>query len=126
MKTKNILAIGITTFFTFFLMAVLILSPIPSATHDNCVAIIGQVEKVIEGEGENDFVIFLKDDNSYYYVNRGLERGLDLKTLQEQLVGQSITLHYVKHWSPLDPQNQSRHIARLDFDGEYVYNEIKE
>jgi len=108
----------------FVTLLFLAFSPLPKATHQNCEKITGQVINVFQGGGENDIVINIKNDGNYYYLNRGLEKGLDLEALQTQLTNNNITLYYVKHWSLLDLYNQTRHVARLDFNGAKIYNEM--
>ncbi len=126
-KTKKaILILSGALAFCLFLLVILSFVPIPKATFENCEKITGQVTEIFEGGGESDIVIFLKGDKNYYYINRGLERDLNLETLQSQIFNNEITLHFVKHWSPLDPKNHTRHIARLNFDGKLIYNEIEE
>ncbi len=119
---KQLLAsIMIMAFITLLFLS---FSPLPKATYENCEKITGEVINVFKGSGKNDIVINLKNDGNYYYVNRGLERGLNLEALQTQLINNNITLYYVKHWSLLDPYNKTRHVARLDFDGNKIYNEM--
>lgn len=105
---------------------VVTLKPLPQPTPDNCGMVTGEVVKIIEGEGKNDILINLKGDKNYYYVNRGLERGLKLEDLKSQLSNNDITLYYIKNWSFLDPYSQTKHIARLDIDGRNIYNEMNE
>ncbi|MBO6515761.1 MAG: hypothetical protein JJ975_04340, partial [Bacteroidia bacterium] len=49
---------------------------------------------------------------------------LDLSDLQKQLNGKSVVLYYADHWTPLDPKGRSRHITRLEFENQVLYNEI--
>jgi len=59
-----------------------------------------------------------------FYINRGLERGLDLKKLREDLTNKEIVIIYPKYWTPLDPGNSVRHISKIECDGRTVFTEI--
>ena len=65
-------------------------------------------------DGVKDVVLKLKDDNSSYYINRGLETGMDIKGLKEKLIGNSVELDYHK---------PSKHIYKLEFNDEILYDE---
>ena len=125
MKTKKI---HTAPFFLLLLTAgiaiFLVLIPIPPASPNNCAAIYGLVEEIKAGEGEHDIVIALQDDDHYYYVNRGMERGLKPRQLHTRLLNQAIRLDYVKHWSPLGGTH-NRHIARIEYQGQVLYSEMR-
>jgi hypothetical protein len=121
MKLKFIL-ISFSCLLVFFLLVGF--SILPSPNPQNCVKVSAEVSKVFEGGGENDIVIFLKDDPNYYYINRGLERGLELEQLKEQISNNTVTLIYIKHWSPLNPMNRTRHIAKLMSRETILYSEL--
>ena len=42
-----------------------------------------------------DVFLRLQDDDTHYYINRGLEMGLDTTAWQQDVVGREITLHVV-------------------------------
>ena len=121
-KLKKIILVFLSVFSLLFI--VLAMSPIPKATSANCIEVMGKVEKIDEA-GTNDVTFQLENDDAIYYINRGLEKGLTLEDLQEELLNREISLHYVKHWSPLDPNNKTRHIAKLEIGEELIYNEMQ-
>ena len=85
-KEKIILSLffgGLALAIVLFLLSVL--SIVPKPTVDNCEKITGQVANIREGEGDADIVISIKDDDNYYYINRGLERGLVIQDLKDRL-----------------------------------------
>ena len=102
----------------------LALRPVPKANMNNCIKISGNVIRVDEGGGQSDIIIDIQGDDSYYYINRGLEMGINLKEMQIALINESAELFYIKHWTPLDPGNKSRHVARVACKGEVFYNEM--
>ena len=61
-----------------------------------------------------------------FYINRGLENGLDLDILKEKLVENSIVVKYPKYWTPLDWNNSNRHLSKVEFGDKVIFNEFKE
>ena len=107
------------------LAGLLALRPVNAPTPDNCEVVRGIAKTVESGRGDGDIVVRIANDDSNYYINRGLDRGLNLSTLQESLEGQEITLSYVRHWSTLNLAGHNRHIARISVDGEEIYSEMQ-
>ena len=107
------------------LAGLLALRPVNSPTPENCEVIHGVAKAVEPGTGDGDFVVHLANDDARYYINRGIERGLELRDLQESLEGQEITLAYVRHWSTLNLAGHNRHIARISVDGQEIYSEMQ-
>ena len=97
--------------------------PIPDNRED-CLSVTGKVTKIWEG-GVKDVVFELENDNTYYYINRGLEQGLVLEDLQNKLIGNNVTIFYPEYWTPLNPNNTSRHLTILEYNGKDIFNEIE-
>jgi len=95
---------------------------IPKDAKD-CLVVKGKVIRIYEG-GVKDVAFRLEGDKTMYYINRGLEQGLDLKTLQDQLIGNNVIIRYPKHWTLLDPKNRIKHLSILEYNGKELYNEI--
>ncbi len=75
------------------------------------------ITEISEGTS-NDIVI--KDGGfDYFYINRGLEKGLTLKYLNNTLLNKKVTLHLPKFWI-----GTSEHIAQLSIVNEIVYTEF--
>ncbi len=91
---------------------------------EDCLVAKGKVIQIYEG-GIKDVVFKLEGDNTRYYINRGLEQGLILEELQQKLIGNNVTILYPKHWSLLDPNNTTKHLSVLEYNGEELFNEIK-
>jgi hypothetical protein len=96
----------------------------PKASVDNATYVTAFVEEVLEGKGEGDIVLKLRNDPAFYYINRGLERGLQIKTLKTKIESQEVRISYIDDWSFLDPGNQMRHISSISMRGEQVYAEF--
>lgn len=84
----------------------------------------GQVVKIFEG-GTHDIAFRLKGDKTMYYINRGMEYGLNLEELQNELTGNNVTIKYPEHWTLLDPKNRVKHLCILEYNGKELFNEIK-
>ena len=97
---------------------VFIVGPVDTSK-ENSVQYAGVVESITEGPSY-DIVFTMKDHPHTYYINRGLERGLDLASLQAELTGEQIELWYAKSW----PMNGG-HMTHLKHEGQVVFNEWK-
>ncbi|MDF1698624.1 MAG: hypothetical protein P1U56_22420 [Saprospiraceae bacterium] len=111
--------------FTFFILALLILRPvtIPSDPAD-CLVAEGKVVYIFEG-GPQDINFRLEGDKTMYYINRGMDYGLNIDSLRNQLMGNDITIRYPKHWTLLDPKGRNKHLSILEFNGKELFNEIE-
>jgi len=122
MRLSNIF---IYTFGALLLGAlILCLRPVPIVAEADSLVVKGTVASIGVG-GIEDVIIKLKGDKTVYYINRGYENGLDMKSLREELVGQDITLKYPKYWTPLDMNNRIRHISKLEIGEKIIFNELK-
>ncbi len=72
------------------------------------------VVTITEG-GVKDVVFHLKHHGSYY-INRGLESGLDLASLRKKLVDHHVTISFA---SP------TTHISQLEYEGELIYSQLR-
>jgi len=110
--------------FFLFALAAMTLRPVtvPKDAKD-CLVAKGKVIRVYEG-GVKDVVFKLEGDKTTYYINRGLEQGLDLEELQQELVGNIVTIRYPIHWTILNPNNTSKHLSVLEYKGKEIFNEI--
>lgn len=111
------LGIGLLVLLPFLLIA--LFQPV-DISRDNCKQITGIVEQIAEGTSY-DIFFRLKDNPNRYYINRGLERGLTLPTLQQQLLGKEIDLWHAQSW-----QTSGGHITQVQIGEEVVYSEWEE
>ncbi len=114
------------TFIIFSLLSIILLMalrPIAKPTAANCKTFKAEVKEISEA-GTKDVLFQFRDRQATYYINRGLERGLYLDTLRNKLTGQLVTVDYVRHWTPLDPFTDGRHIAKISVADEVIYDEL--
>ena len=121
MKARNyFILVGLTLLLG---LGVLILRPVPSSAERDCLVLVGKVTEVYES-GVKDVVVEVEGSDKKFYVNRGLERGLELNNLRTQLIDKEIVIKYPSYWTPLDPQNSTRHISKIECEGRIVFSEL--
>ena len=72
-------------------------------------------------EGTSHDIVFKDEDFGSFYINRGLERGLNLDSLKTQVLNKTVTLHLAKIMGGLVP---SDHIAQLKVGGDTLFTEF--
>jgi hypothetical protein len=121
MKAKQwIISALIIVFVSFFILA---MRPVPIPAEEDCLTISGTVTLVSESEGK-DVRIKLQGVDQIFYVNRGLEAGLNLIQLNNDLLHKHITIKYPRYWTPLDPSNAIRHVSKIEVDGMTIFSEL--
>lgn len=108
----------------FFVIAIAIFRPVPIVAESKAIVQRGIVAHIYEG-GVNDVVFRLEDNKCRYYINRGLENGLEIQNLRERLIGNEVVIKYPIYWTPLDWNNTVRHMSKLEFQDEVLFNELK-
>ncbi len=107
------------------LLIILALRPITTLQIDDCIMVSGVATKVWAHQKSKDVNIRI-GDGGHYYINRGLERGLSEASFSNKIMGKEIVIHYADHWTPLDPSGIVRHVARVSYGEEILYDEIVE
>ncbi|MBD2101670.1 hypothetical protein [Leptolyngbya sp. FACHB-261] len=124
--TLRLRTLGFMAAFALFALAayVLVVGFVPRPTVENTDVISGRVSRVKNG-GVNDVVITLEGDNRIYYINRGLERGVDLNRFAQQLEGEQIELHVIQlMWSPLDPSRRVAPVGRVTLGQKVLFTDF--
>lgn len=111
--------------FIFLTVILLIFRPVPIVSESKAIAENGIVSEIYSNKG-NDIILVMENKERRFYINRGLENGLELNNLKDILIGNSIVVKYPKYWTPLDWNNSVRHISKVEFNGEVLFNELKE
>lgn len=115
---KNALVILICISAVFIILAV---RPVRIAA-EHCKTITGTVSEIQIGSS-NDIIFILSNDPHLYYINRGMEQGLKIEELKEELLQQKVKLSFVKHWTPLDPLGKLKRVVRLKISEKLVFTE---
>jgi hypothetical protein len=99
-------------------------SPVPRSAEKACLVDEGVITQV-EIAGTNDILFNLAENPKRYYINRGLERGLDFDQFKTRLIGRHVVVKYPRYWTPLDPLSRTRHIRKLESQDSIIYSEFK-
>jgi hypothetical protein len=97
----------------------LVFRPLPTSSAENTLISTGTIEQVVETG--NSVVFKLKDDDRFYYVDEELGKGLSSSELRQELSGKSVQIHYVKHWTPIDPL-RVMHVTKVDLNKMTLYS----
>ena len=124
-KLSKLIKITLVSFSLIILIiAVLIFRPVPIVSESNAISEIGIVKEIYSNKG-NDVIFVMEKTDRRFYINRGLENGLELNNLKEKLIGNSIVVKYPKYWTPLDWNDKIKHISKVEFNNEILFNELK-
>ena len=81
-----------------------------------------QSEKIIKiSEGSSSDIVFSDNHGDHYYINRGLERGLNLDSLEAKVLNKTVTLHLPKI---LGSNIISEHIAQIAIGNDTIFTEF--
>ncbi len=106
-----------------FALGIMTIRPVPILPERDLVVLNEKVIEIYEG-GVKDVNLKLEGRNELFYVNRGLERGLNLQELRSQLINQRITVKYPDHWSLLNSNKATIHISKIEHQGKTVFTEL--
>lgn len=104
----------------------LVFRPIP-VSRNNSIVFNTTVFKISEGAEKN--IIFKFDQgHGTYYINHGLQKGLKLDTLQEELVNKKVTVLYLKpsFVSGFSPVADTKYITELRTGDKVIYSELED
>ncbi len=104
-----------------FIIGILTLRPIENITAGDCRTAEGTIILLDDRGGEGDIYFALEGDTDVrYYINRGVESGVDPRAID----GRYVLLRYADHWSPMDPFGKNRHVAELIISDQVFYSEL--
>ncbi len=118
-KAINWIVIGVLV----VLAGAMVIRPVPMLPEKDLVVITGKVVEIYEG-GVKDVNLRLEGRSELFYVNRGLERGLNLQELKAQLIKEYITIKYPDHWSLVNFNESNLHISKIEHRGKTVFTEV--
>lgn len=105
-------------------ISIAIFRPVPIVPENEALVESGKVKSIFEA-GVKDVVFILEDNKRRFYINRGLENGLELDTLREKLIGKKVIIKYPDYWTPLDWNDKVKHLSKLELNGEIIFDELK-
>ncbi|WP_299127904.1 hypothetical protein [uncultured Winogradskyella sp.] len=86
---------------------------------EDCTIIDVRITKITEGTSFD--IIFHDDGTDFYYINRGLEQGLNLEALKRKVLNKTVTLHLANIMGGIT----SEHISQMALDDEIIFTEFK-
>jgi len=109
----------------FFILLALIFRPVPAATVHNTIDHQLTVANIWEG-GIKDVVFSFENSPKKPYINRGLENGLNLEELKQELVGKECTFKFIEYFRLLNISYNNPTVAYIETsDGKVIYDAIK-
>ena len=114
MKQKTpffVLALFLSVFLVFKSCA--INNPQP----EDCEVVEVTIKKITKGSSYD--IVFHDTGTDYYYINRGLEQGLNLETLNAKVLNKTVTLHLPKLLL-----GTSEHIAQIAIGDDIIFTEF--
>lgn len=118
---KTILASIFILFFSSIIIFVLMFHPVNNS-RGNSLIVNGKVVSITEG-GVKDACFYLEADSCCYYINRGLEKGLNIEDLQSRLLNKEVTINYANYWSLFNVAAKSKHVNQLEYGDSIVFTE---
>ncbi len=70
-------------------------------------------------EGSSYDIVIKEMGDDFYYINRGLEQGLTIEGLQEQIMNKKVNLHLYNFWF-----GTSEHISQLTLEDNVLFTEF--
>ena len=93
----------------------IIQNPKPEA----CEVIDVKIIKITEGSSYD--IVFHINGSDFYYINRGLERGLNLDSLKTKVLNKTVTLHLAKVMGGIT----SEHISQMALGDDIIFTEFE-
>lgn len=104
------------------LLLIIIFRPVPQIEEEDALVYEGFVVDIYE-TGEKD-VAFKLEDGALFYINRGLESGLNIDSLKTSYLGKELLFKYPDYWTPLDPSGSHKHASQVEFGDTLIYSEF--
>jgi hypothetical protein len=92
---------------------------ISSLEPKDCEEVSVKITDILEGSSHD--IVFKDNDFSSFYINRGLERGLNLDSLKTKVLNKTVTLHLAK---VMGGRLTSDHICQLKVNGDTLFTEF--
>jgi fucose 4-O-acetylase-like acetyltransferase len=109
----------IVPFFALALFITIYSCIIQNPKPEECEIVTATISKIIE-ESSYD-IVFVDKGGDRYYINRGLEQGLNLQDLNASVLNKTVTLHLAKI---LGGMATSEHIAQLAVNDNIIFTEF--
>lgn len=109
----------IVPFFALILFLTVYSCIIQNPKPEECEVVNATITKIVEGSTFD--IVFVDSGGDRYYINRGLEQGLNLQDLNASVLNKTVTLHLAK---VLGGMATSEHIAQLAVGDNIIFTEF--
>lgn len=117
------IGIGLVSFLAVCVVLIAWLK-VPTPTSENTKLVSGMVTFIGTPCCE-DVGIRLAGDSHFYYINRGVESGMDVEALAYELQGEHVDLRIIEtRWSPLNPDKQVVPVAEIIYEDEVLFSSM--
>lgn len=89
-----------------------------------CKKVSGIVASIYE-DGTKDAIFQIKGQNTVFYINRALDKNINIPSLSEKLTGKVVNIFYLDNWNPLGSIGDSKAISELSTNQELVFTELE-
>jgi hypothetical protein len=115
---KLIITLGIIAISGVLMLLVLLSAfTIKDTRPEDCSVLSTHITRVTQGSSYD--IVFYDDLQNHFYINRGLEQGLNLEALKKKVLNKTVTLHLANL-----PTGASSHIAQLSVGEEVLFTEF--
>ena len=115
---KLLFGLGISAITTIGLFILLLFAfMIHDTQPEDCTVVESRIVEVLEGSSYD--IVFRNAHSDGFYINRGLEQGLNLDSLRSNVLNKTVTLHLAKL-----PVGTSSHISQIEVDGQVLFTEF--
>lgn len=119
-KYKILLWLPLTILAVLFVAwCMMAIGPDGTSVLGNTKTIKGRVVDIYDG-ASYDVVFKLQNEPHTYYINRGVEKGLNVEHLKQQFMNKEMEVSYVSHFG-----SRGGHINRIMHADSIVYNELQ-
>lgn len=84
---------------------------------EECEVVEVTIKRITEGSAYD--IVFHDNGTDYYYINRGLQQGLNLDSLNAKVLNKTVTLHLPKMLF-----GTSEHISQMAIGDEIIFTEF--
>ena len=119
MKKSTITAVAVSLTLLLALFFLLKSCVIQNTKPEDCEIIEVKITR-ITGSTSYD-IVFHDDGMDFYYINRGLEQGLNLDSLKRKVLNKTVTLHLAKIMGGIT----SEHISQMALGDDIIFTEFK-
>ena len=109
------------TILIIFILAILILRPVPQPNEDNTYTEKVKVDSILIGSS-SDVIFLINNYTKQPYINRGVELGIEVKEFRENILMDSVYMTFIRHWTPL---SSDRSIVRVTLlNGKHIFDRL--